>query len=141
MNNAKAREILHGKKLKATSARVNLLLKMAKYGSAMSHSTIHKQMNLVDRVTLYRTIEILKEKDIIHKAFQEGNDVYYAICKSNCSEDHKCHEHIHFKCSSCNTIQCEEVEQTVALSLPNYLIQKVSINVEGICNKCYVANQ
>ena len=141
MNIAEAREILHGKKLKATSARVNLLLKMAKYGSAMSHSTIHKQLNLVDRVTLYRTIEILKEKDVIHKAFQEGNDVYYAISKRDCSEDHKCHEHIHFKCSICNTIQCEEVEQTLALSLPNYLIQKVSINVEGICNKCYVGNQ
>ena len=64
MNIVQIKELLQKRKLKATSTRLNLLSKMGEYGSAMSHSAIQKKMNPIDRVTLYRTIETLKEKDL-----------------------------------------------------------------------------
>ena len=80
MNNFQIKELLQKRNLKATNTRLNLLVKMDKYGSAMSYSAIQKQMDPIDRVTLYRTLETLKEKGVIHKAFQENNEIYYAIC-------------------------------------------------------------
>ena len=63
MNKTQIRELLQKRKLKVTPARVTLLSEMEKYGSAMSHSTIQNQMKPIDRVTLYRTIETLKENN------------------------------------------------------------------------------
>ena len=136
MNTIQIKELLQKRKLKATSTRLNLLSKMREHASAMSYSAIQKQMNPIDRVTLYRTIETLKEKGIIHKVFQEKNETYYAICGISCDEHHHIHEHIHFKCLSCNTITCEDLPTNVNIALPNYQIQKISINIEGTCKKC-----
>ena len=136
MNNSQIKELLQKRNLKATSTRLNLLAKMDKYGSAMSHSSIQKQMDPIDRVTLYRTIEILKEKGIIHKAFHENNEIFYAICGGSCGENHHHHEHVHFKCLKCKTISCEELIESIEIKMPNYEISKISINVEGVCKGC-----
>lgn len=136
MNTIHIKELLQKRNLKATSTRVNLLKKMGKFGSAMSHSDIQKQMKPVDRVTLYRTIETLKEKGIIHRAFQENNETYYAICGVSCDENDHRHEHVHFKCSSCNTIKSEELKNNIEILVPNHQIHKISVNIEGLCENC-----
>jgi Fur family ferric uptake transcriptional regulator len=136
MNKTQIKDLLQKRKLKATNNRLNLLLKMAEYGSAISYKDIQKALNPIDRVTLYRTIESLKEKGIIHKAFQENNEVYYAICGNTCGENHHHHEHIHFKCLKCNTITCEKLDQTLEFSLSNFIVNKISINFEGVCKFC-----
>ncbi len=136
MNNFQIKELLQKRNLKATNTRLNLLVKMDKYGSAMSYSAIQKQMDPIDRVTLYRTLETLKEKGVIHKAFQENNEIYYAICGRKCGENHHHHEHVHFKCLSCKTITCKELKETFQISIPKHEIYKVAINIEGLCESC-----
>ena len=130
------KEILKKRNLKATSNRLNLLMKMQNNGSAMSYSNIQNTMQPIDRVTLYRTIEKLKEKGIIHTAYQSNNEVYYAICGMDCSTDNHSHNHVHFKCLKCNIISCKEVNNSSQISLPNHEIHKVSINIEGVCDGC-----
>ena len=136
MNITQIRELLQKRNLKATSTRLKLFTIMEDYGSAISHSDIQKKMNPIDRVTLYRTLETLKEKGIIHNAFQENNETYFAICGRTCEEHQHHHEHIHFKCLKCNTVSCKEVNKTFEIPLPNHEIYKVSINVEGLCDEC-----
>ena len=136
MNSIQIKELLHERSLKATKTRINVLNKMHKHGSAMSHSAIQKEMKKTDRVTLYRTLEALKEKGVIHKAFQDNNDIYYAICDNNCDAEKHHDEHLHFKCVKCNSITCEEMSEAVEISIPNFVINKVSVNVEGLCLKC-----
>ena len=136
MDNNAIKNLLKNRGLKATNTRLDLLNKMQKYGSAMSYSNLQKEMSPIDRVTLYRTIESLKENGIIHKAFQENNETYYAVCGNTCDENHHQHEHVHFKCTKCNTVTCEKLSNTIEVLLPKYLIQKVSVNVEGLCQVC-----
>ena len=136
MDNNIIKALLQSRKLKATSTRIELLTKMYKFGSAISYSEIQKQMSPIDRVTLYRTIESLKKCGIIHIAFQDQNESYYAVCGKTCDENNHHHEHVHFKCKKCNTITCEELNKNFNISLPNYQIEKISINVEGICKVC-----
>jgi Fur family ferric uptake transcriptional regulator len=130
------KEILKKRNLKATSNRLNLLTKIQNNGSAMSYSNIQSTMQPIDRVTLYRTIEKLKEKGIIHTAFQSNNEIYYAMCGMDCSSENHIHNHIHFKCSKCETVTCEDVLNSLNISLPKHEIHNISVNVKGICEVC-----
>tara|TARA_B100000965_G_C19468088_1_gene702820 strand:+ start:635 stop:1048 length:414 start_codon:yes stop_codon:yes gene_type:complete len=130
------KEILKKRNLKATSYRLNLLTKMQNNGSAMSYSNIQSTMQPIDRVTLYRTIEKLKEKGIIHTAFQSNNEIYYAICGMDCNSENHIHNHIHFKCLKCETVTCEDVLNSLNISLPKHEIHNISVNVKGICEVC-----
>lgn len=93
-------------------------------------------MQPIDRVTLYRTLESLLEKGIIHKAFQENNEIYYAICGESCSTNTHKHDHAHFKCMKCNIVSCLELDEAIKIALPSYEINKVSIHMEGMCDLC-----
>tara|TARA_B110000971_G_scaffold198854_1_gene215734 strand:+ start:32 stop:445 length:414 start_codon:yes stop_codon:yes gene_type:complete len=130
------KEILKKRNLKATSNRLNLLTKLQNNGSAMSYSKIQNTMQPIDRVTLYRTIEKLKEKGIIHTAFQSNNEIYYAICGMDCSTENHIHDHVHFKCLKCETVTCEDLLDSLKISLPKYEIHNVSVNVNGLCQVC-----
>jgi Fe2+/Zn2+ uptake regulation proteins len=130
------KELLRSRSLKATSHRLSLLIKLQEYSSAMPYSAIQKAMKSMDRVTLYRTLESLKEKGIIHKAFQGNNESYYAICGKKCSNSQHDHDHVHFKCVKCESVTCEVPSKKVEISIPNIDIHKVSVHLEGVCNLC-----
>lgn len=130
------RDLLHNRDLKATNPRISLLSQMHNYAKAMPHSAIQKAMKSIDRVTLYRTIESLTGQGVIHKAFQENNEVYYAICSLKCDKNHHHHDHVHFKCVKCDSVTCEQLDKVVDISLPEYDIHKTSIHLEGICKLC-----
>lgn len=132
------KDLLKSRALKATNNRLDLLNKLNEYETAMPYSTIQKAMNSIDRVTLYRTLDTLSEKGIIHKAFQENNEVYYAICGQKCGKDSHHHDHIHFKCLNCEAVTCEQLNDLVKITIPEYEIHKVSIHVKGICKTCKV---
>ena len=127
-------KVLHDRGLKATSPRLKLLDAINDYRAAMPYSKIQEAMQPIDRVTLYRTLDSLLNKGVIHKAYESGNKVYYAICDHyHCSEDAHQHDHIHFKCNACNTVTCEVPAEDLRIALPGYQIQQVSISLEGIC--------
>lgn len=136
MDTGNFKSLLNARSLKATTTRLNLLGHLDQYGSAMPYSAIQKAMNPVDRVTLYRTLETLKEQGIIHKAYQEGSETYYAICGKQCKEHQHEHDHIHFKCEICKVVSCEDLEQEIFISIPKFTINKLSINLEGVCKNC-----
>lgn len=136
MNTLQIKELLQKRNLKATSIRLNLISKLSESHSSMSYSAIQESLKPIDRVTLYRTLESLKEKGIIHKAFQDKKESFYAMCGSTCEEDQHRHEHVHFKCNQCNVISCEQLKQVIKLSLPGFSIAKTAINLEGTCKNC-----
>ena len=53
MNDEYFKELLRSRSLKATSHRLNLLIKLQAYNSAMPYSAIQEAMKSMDRVTLY----------------------------------------------------------------------------------------
>ena len=122
--------------LKATPVRIRLLARMQEYKSAMPYSTIQKEMKDIDRVTLYRTLEKLKEQGIIHKAFHGDKESYFAICGNRCRKGEHHHGHVHFRCIRCESVTCEKTENTFQISIPGSEIDKVSIQVEGLCKTC-----
>ena len=136
MDTTSFKALLHDRSLKATTSRLTLLQKLQDYETAMPYSSIQEAMAPIDRVTLYRTLESLQKHGIIHKAFQENNETYYAICGSECADHHHHDNHIHFKCTECDAVTCEQPVQPIKISMPDYDIHSVSVHVQGVCQAC-----
>jgi len=131
-----AKALLHGRNLKVTPTRLEVLQIFQKYNSAVTFSVIQEVCNKTDRVTLYRTIQTFVEKGIIHKAYQSEDETYYALCSHNCSSEAHFHNHIHFKCTNCKSVTCEHLSEEMKIVLPLFEIEKVDISISGICVKC-----
>lgn len=128
--------ILKSRGLKATDARLKLLNCFSENGDALSYAQIQGDLRSMDRITLYRTLSILTEKGVIHKAIETSKDTYYAICAHSCSEDGHNHQHIHFKCESCEEVKCIDYNPGYHISIEGYKISNVDIQAQGICSKC-----
>lgn len=130
------KNILQARDLKATSKRIEVLQTIADYGSAMPYSELQKSLENFDRVTLYRNINTLMDKGVIHKASTRGQETYYAICSHHCTSEHHNHQHIHFKCTSCKEVSCMEISGNFSIQIPNVQIQNIEIEASGICENC-----
>ena len=136
----KIKELLNSKSLKATKTRKDVLQEVLQNKKATPYSNIQKAMRDSDRVTLYRTMETLVENGIIHEAYRQENEVYYAICNIGCSNNSHTHHHLHFMCKSCETVSCIEIEETNKPNIPNIKIEDFSISAEGLCQNCLATN-
>lgn len=130
------RQSLNERKLKATENRLALLELMNNYGSAVPHLAIKEGLKGMDRVTLYRNLDELTKHGVIHEAYREHGESYFAICSSSCSSKSHIHDHVHFKCTSCSQVTCEKGSVNLALTNMKYTVQKIKVQVEGICDQC-----
>ena len=124
------------RKLSETPFRKEVLNILSKYKKAISISTIEEELTSYNRITLYRTIKKFLDKGIIHEIKMSGADVHYAVCKDQCASESHNHQHIHFKCHNCLDIYCLEVPQMPQISVPNFEINQLEIQAEGVCENC-----
>lgn len=136
MSEESIKEYLRERALKATPIRVGLLSLLSERESAIPYSEIQENLKSFDRVTLYRTLNALIDGGIVHKASTSGDETYYALCSQKCSKHCHKHEHIHFKCTACHEVSCVHIEQAIKISIPNFQIEEVSVEVKGVCDKC-----
>ena len=137
-NNISMTNLLKIKKISETPFRKEVLAIFKKHNNAISLSIIEKELKGYNRITLYRTIKIFLEKGIIHQITLSGNESNYAICKEECDTGTHHHQHIHFKCNSCNKIFCVEVDKFPTIKLPKYKINQFEIQAAGLCQSCNV---
>lgn len=128
--------LLRNRNLKATSTRMDVLSVISSFDNAVSHAEIQNRFKELDRVTLYRTLGVLFENGIIHKAITNESDTYYAMCNNNCTSHQHNHNHIHFKCLRCENVSCVQLDKSINISLPDYIIQNIEIAASGICKSC-----
>ncbi len=133
----KPEQILKDYKLKITHARLKVLELFQLYPFALSQPFLEKNIQSIDRVTLYRTLNTFEENGIVHKVIDDTYTLKYALCSDFCSAqpEHK-HEHIHFQCTKCQLTTCLDV-QIPKIHFPNgYSIAEFHFSVKGICKKC-----
>jgi Fur family ferric uptake transcriptional regulator len=128
--------LLNSKNLRITSARIELLSVFKSADGAISGSSIHEALSDRDRVTVYRTIQKLLKVGVLHKALEENNEVFYALCNSQCTSKAHHHDHIHFKCVQCGEVDCIENQKIPSFDLNNYKVEDVEVFVKGYCPNC-----
>lgn len=127
--------LLKTKNTRITNFRKNVLAILMSKKRAIPVSFIEKSLVNYDRITLYRTLKLFKNKGIIHEIMDNNKNSCYAICEESCGESHQ-HKHIHFECSECNVVLCLDIEKFPDIKLKNYTIKNIEIQAMGICEKC-----
>lgn len=90
----------------------------------------------INRVTVYRILDLLVDHGIVERISTGGRAFYYGLAPN---ENH--HPHPHFYCTRCGRMDCLQPESldvdTDALwkTFPGR-IDKVEIRVDGVCRNC-----
>src|ERR1700744_6755755 len=93
-NNYQFEDLLAKHYLKKTETRLRVLALLSSKTFATSQPDLEEVMVDVDRGTLYRILNTFEEKGIIHKVFDLNGTANYAMCTSNCGENHHHDEHL-----------------------------------------------
>ncbi len=130
-------KLLRSKKIRITDFRISILNIFNKQSTALSIEEIETELGQFDRITLYRTLKLFKEKGILHEIAIAGSNVRLALCEQNCEDlHHHHHNHIHFHCVLCSEVYCLDVETYPEIGLAGFEVQQVEIQATGICKSC-----
>ncbi len=118
-----------------TPTKEAVLNLLSRSGKALSQDAIEKQLEIeINRATIYRVLNRFCEDEVVHKIVAEDGKQYFAICKK-CEEPKVIQHHFHFRCLSCDTIECLEIP--VEYTVPNgYDVQHANCVLTGTCKDC-----
>ncbi len=118
-----------------TPAKNAILNLLKDAGTALSQDMIEEKVKgEMDRVTIYRVLNSFCEDGITHRIVADNGKYYFALCLS-CSDDAHSHDHFHFRCLTCETVECLDEEVTVTLP-QGYVMQNINSWVTGYCKNC-----
>lgn len=125
----------HG--LKKTPLRRNILLAFAEAKTSLSQASlieiISKELEAVDRVSIYRNLVHLKEAGVLHEV--DANS--YVFCFHECEE----HAHLLLFCQKCHKHQevkdHDRIESfMLALGSFRFFGKKQPVFLRGVCSSC-----
>lgn len=132
-----AKKILNRHDIRLTNCRSSVIQAFLLAKQAISQPDLEKQHQQFDRVTLYRTLHTFLNKGIIHQIFDETGVTKYALCSHDCAQHQHYDNHIHFKCTQCESLICFDDVAIPNFNVPKgYQIQDMNLLVRGVCNKC-----
>ena len=134
----KAIALLKSHQMSITDSRRQILdLFLNKKGGALKHGDIEKSLSTLDRVTIYRTLQVFTEKGLIHSIPGSDGSARYALCSGTCSDGHHHDDHVHFHCQQCGTTQCLDQVTIPNIKIPDGLrTERIEMVITGYCNTC-----
>lgn len=129
--------ILHKSNLKATPLREAVLAELIQSGRGLSHQDLNQLLSVsFDRSSLFRTLNTLEEKGILHKIVDAEGVAKYAYSQKDQTESPG--HHAHFICNGCKNIFCLDYSVALArIEVPDgFEKASVDMQVHGICKQC-----
>ncbi len=136
MDTSQVKSLLNQHKLKATPSRLALYHYVHDFGSAVPYSNIQDEFKDLDRVTLYRTLNAMCDKGLMHRASVGDDEVHYAVCAHSCTTTEHHHDHVHFKCDDCERLYCVPTKGLSTIELDGYEVREIQIQLSGVCKGC-----
>jgi Fur family ferric uptake transcriptional regulator len=127
----------HG--LEPTSGRMRVLEVIGNNPAPVNAQDIYatvRRTAAINRVTVYRILDILVEKGVVERLSGGGRSLMYGIAPN---EHHPAHPH--FRCTTCGGMQCLQ-PNTLKMDLRGIErsfvgeVQSVEVRVDGICRQC-----
>lgn len=125
--------------LDTTDNRLRVLEVVGNNNSPLSAGDIFKTIartESINRVTVYRILDLLVEHGVIDRLSTGGRAAYYGMAPN---EFHQAHPH--FYCKSCGQMDCLNPESLNVETEPLWKtfpgrIDKVEVRVDGVCKNC-----
>ncbi|MBW2618923.1 MAG: transcriptional repressor [Deltaproteobacteria bacterium] len=131
--------LLAGTGLKATPNRLLVLKIVSQASSPRSVRQIHaalSQSRTADRVTIYRILDLLKDRGLVERLSFGGRSFRYGPAEGAGRPAHP-----HFFCTECHQMECLAPE-SLRLDLSRVRrttparIDKVEVRLDGVCKNC-----
>ncbi len=133
------KEILSLAGLEATTNRLHVLEVIGASGYPLSAGDIFttvQRRHPINRVTVYRILDLFAGKNIIERLSSGKRGSYYGLAPN---ENHA--PHPHFYCTRCHQMDCLSPE-SLAVNTENLRntfpgeIERVEVRVDGLCKNC-----
>jgi Fur family ferric uptake transcriptional regulator len=132
-------DLLAAADLKATRNRLHVLEVVGENRFPLSASDIYKTLersSTINRVTVYRILDLLVEHEVVERISTGGRAFYYGLAPNDHHEPHP-----HFYCKNCGQMDCLSPESLTVDTDPLWKtypgrIDKVEIRIDGICKNC-----
>lgn len=108
---------LESKGIRPTANRILVMKTLMGEQNPQSLSNLERKMVSMDKSSIFRTLTLFLEHDVVH-AFEDGRGVLcYELCEEKGACDH--HDgHIHFYCESCQRSFCMRISIFQVSSCP-----------------------
>lgn len=125
--------------LEPTTNRLHILEVIGDTPYPLSATDVHttvKRSQAINRVTVYRILELLVENNILERLSTGGRAAHFGMAPN---EHHS--RHPHFYCTQCGQMDCLH-PQSLAVDTGNLRktfpgeIGRIEIRVDGICKNC-----
>jgi Fur family ferric uptake transcriptional regulator len=131
--------LLAGAALEVTANRLRVLEVVGNNSFPLSAGDIFKTLERsrpINRVTVYRILDVLVDYGIVERISTGGRAFYYGLAPNAYHQAHP-----HFYCKSCGQMDCLnpdslQVESKALWKTYPGQIDKVEIRVDGICKNC-----
>ncbi|MGV3538951.1 MAG: Fur family transcriptional regulator [Rufibacter sp.] len=122
-------------KRRTTPTQQEILRLLQTSNSALSQDMLEQKLKgEADRVTIYRVLNRFCEDGLAHRIVSDEGKSYFALCKG-CEKHHHTHDHFHFRCLTCQRVECLPEKLKVALPM-GYQVTQVNCWVSGYCAGC-----
>lgn len=123
-------------KKRNTKNKTRILELLGEHEHPMAQAEIERILkDDADRVTIYRILRSYCADGIIHKIIGDDGKTYFAVCKDVCAHHHHEDHHVHFRCTSCDVVEC--LEDEVKVMLPKgYKLVQTNYVISGLCSRC-----
>lgn len=127
---------LESKGIRPTANRILVMKTLMGEQNPQSLSNLERKMVSMDKSSIFRTLTLFLEHDVVH-AFEDGRGILcYELCEEKGACDH--HDgHIHFYCESCQRSFCMEDIHIPSFELPEgFYPHSISFVIKGECPDC-----
>ncbi|MFO8084980.1 MAG: Fur family transcriptional regulator [Desulfobacterales bacterium] len=131
--------ILENSDLPPTPNRLKILKIIGNNNSPLSAQDIFEILTRtedINRVTVYRILDLFVEKNIIDRISGGGRSFHYGLAPN---KNHPSHPH--FYCKQCGNLECLNPEgvhlemEEILRTFPG-IVDKVEVRLDGICKTC-----
>ena len=134
--------MLTAAELEATENRLRVLEVIGNNRFPLSAGDIFKTLersSTINRVTVYRILDLLVTHDVVERLSSGGRAAFYGLAPNDHHQPHP-----HFYCKICGRMDCLNPDSLQVDSGPLWKtfpgrIDKVEIRVDGICKNCIKA--
>lgn len=128
--------------IRPTAVRTLVLEALGTDDRAYSLNELEAKLGTVDKSTIFRTLTLLWEHNMVHRVEDSHGQTRYAPCIEGCHcHDH--HEgihdlHPHFECEHCGRVWCLRSENIPSVKLPEgFYLHTAALVLRGICSQCH----
>ena len=130
MSTKQCEDMLVGKGVRPTAARILVLQKLSERTSPASLFELEAELETLDKSTISRSLALLLEHHAIH-SFEDGSgSIKYEICQSRSETCPVGDRHIHFFCEVCRKTSClNNIKIPVAQLPEGYIMDTINYTV------------